>query len=134
MQIALGRNDEDVVWADDQAFRDQLDGHPGVFRKDLVQKRRGLSQMIDDDDGDAQIARQMRQQPDVGVEPTGGPAHANNGKVVRAGQGHGRRRLSRAFQSAPAIAVAATDPDRRKALRETLACSLSVIAAMLSHV
>jgi len=61
MQIALGRNDEDVVWADDQAFRDQLDGHPGVSRKDLVQKRRGLSQMIDDDNGDAQIARQMRQ-------------------------------------------------------------------------
>jgi hypothetical protein len=71
MQIALGWNDEDVVWADDQAFRDQLHGHLGVMRKDFVQKRRRLSQVIDDDDRDAQIARQMRQESDVGVEPTG---------------------------------------------------------------
>jgi hypothetical protein len=42
-----------------QSFRDQFNRHTGVVRKNLVQKGGRGSHVIDDDDSDTHIDRQM---------------------------------------------------------------------------
>ena len=92
MQIALRRNDEHVIGLDEQPVGDQLDRHLGVARKKLMEPGGDDPQVIDDDDGDTHVGRQMVQQPDIGVEAAGGAADANHREVLRRTRRGGHRR------------------------------------------
>ena len=81
MQIALGRDDEDLIGPDLQLFRDQVDRHVGMFRENLLEQGSDRPQMVDDDDGHTQIWGQVPQQPDVGIEAPGGTANADDGEI-----------------------------------------------------
>ena len=69
-----------MVGLQDQPVRDQLNRHRRVGRKDLGEQGGHGSQVINDDDGNAHIGRQMPQQAGVGVKATGRSAHANDRK------------------------------------------------------
>jgi hypothetical protein len=59
VQIPLWRDDEHTVRLEDQSFRDQLNWHLCVVRKNLMEQGSYGSQVINDDDGDAYVGRQM---------------------------------------------------------------------------
>jgi hypothetical protein len=50
-----------MVGLDIQSFRDQFNRHPGVFREDLMEQGCYGPQVINDDDGNTHITRQMPQ-------------------------------------------------------------------------
>lgn len=83
MQVAFLRDNEDPVGLDDQLLSDQLNGHGCEGWEDLVKVGGDGSQVIDDDDSNTHVVRQMLQQPGVGVEAAGRTANANNRKVPR---------------------------------------------------
>jgi len=57
MQIALRRDDEHVIGAEDQSFRDQFNRHFGGKREDLVELGGYISQVINNDDRNTRSAR-----------------------------------------------------------------------------
>ena len=78
MQIPSLGDDEYMVGPDDQSFRDQLDRHRSEARENFVKSGGDGSQVIDDDDGHAEIGRQVPQQSGIRIKATGRAAHANN--------------------------------------------------------
>jgi hypothetical protein len=59
VQIALRRDDEHTVGLEDQSFCDQLNRHLCVARQNLMEQGGYGSQVINDDDGNTHIGRQM---------------------------------------------------------------------------
>jgi hypothetical protein len=59
MQIALAGYDEHAVGPDEQLLRDQFNRHLCEAREDLVELGVDYSQVIDDNDSNAHIGRQM---------------------------------------------------------------------------
>jgi hypothetical protein len=59
MQISPRRDDEHMVRLNIQSLRDQLNRHLCVARENLVEMGGYGSQVIDDDDGNTHIGRQM---------------------------------------------------------------------------
>jgi len=59
MQIALRRDDEHMIGREDQSVCDQFNWHFGVQRENLMELGGHHPQMINDDDRDAQIGRQV---------------------------------------------------------------------------
>ncbi len=55
----LSWNDEHAIWLDEQAFADQRDRHSRVTGKDFMKEGGRLPEVIDDDDGHAEICWQM---------------------------------------------------------------------------
>jgi hypothetical protein len=55
VQIALRRDDVDMVGLDKESVLDQFNWDLCVVRKNFVEHRRHGSQMIDDGDGDAHV-------------------------------------------------------------------------------
>jgi hypothetical protein len=73
----LCRNDKYTIWSEDQPFRDQINRHLCVARENLVKHDVYDSQVVNDNDRNAHIGRQVPRQPGPDVEAT----HANDGKV-----------------------------------------------------
>jgi hypothetical protein len=73
VQIALRRDEEYVIWLEDQSFRDQLHRHFGVARENLMEQGSYAPQVTNNDDRNAHIGRQAPKQPDIGVEPARRP-------------------------------------------------------------
>jgi hypothetical protein len=71
MQIVLWRNDEHAIRPDIQFFGDQFHRHRGEAWKNLVKLCRHVSHVIDDDNRDPHVRRQIGQQPGIGVKPAG---------------------------------------------------------------
>jgi hypothetical protein len=61
VQITLRRNDEHSVGPDEQSLSDQFDRHLRVARKNFVEQSGGRPQVIDDDDPNAHVGRQVSQ-------------------------------------------------------------------------
>jgi len=61
VQVTLLRNDEHTVGPDEQSFRDQFNLHLRAARKNLVEPSGYCSQVIDDDDGNTHVGRQIAQ-------------------------------------------------------------------------
>jgi len=59
VQIPLFRDDEHTVGLDEQSFRNQLDRHRRETREDFVESSGDGSKVINDDDSNAQISRQI---------------------------------------------------------------------------
>ena len=59
MQIPLCRSDESTIGLDEQSFRDQLDRHRGEARKDFVESGGDGSKVINNNDRNTQIRRQL---------------------------------------------------------------------------
>jgi hypothetical protein len=76
----LLRDDEHVVWLNNQPFRDQFNRHSRELREDIMQHSRDRPHMIDDDDCDTHIRWKMLEQPGIGIETPGGTADANDGE------------------------------------------------------
>jgi hypothetical protein len=55
VQIALRRDDEDVIWLQDHSFRDQPHWHLGIRRKNFMQLCGYEPKMINDDDRYAHV-------------------------------------------------------------------------------
>jgi len=60
-----------MIGLDDQFFRNQLDRHRRVARENFVEPSGDGPKVIYDDDGNAQVGRQIPQQPDISVKATG---------------------------------------------------------------
>ena len=60
MQIALRRDNEHVIGPEDQPFRNQFNRHRGVAREDLVKLGSYYSEVINNDDRDTQVSRNVR--------------------------------------------------------------------------
>lgn len=71
MQIPLRGNNENVIGPDVQPVGDQFNRHRGIARKDFMELRGDDPQMIDDNDSDPKVGRQMSQEPDVRIKATG---------------------------------------------------------------
>jgi hypothetical protein len=61
VQITLFRDDEHMVGLDVQSFRYQFNRHLSVARENLMEQGGYGSQVINNDDCDAHIGRQMPQ-------------------------------------------------------------------------
>ncbi len=60
-----------------------------------MQLRGHMAQVIDDHDGHAEIVRHVLQQPRIGIQPTRGPAYADNRDICLTGRaGHKARKRS----------------------------------------
>jgi hypothetical protein len=59
VQIPLFGDDEDSVGPNEQMIRDEFDRHRREVRQDLVKLRGDSPHMIDDDDGDTHVDRQI---------------------------------------------------------------------------
>jgi hypothetical protein len=81
MEIALRRDDENVVRLNQEMVRDQLYWHVSITWKYLMQRRRDDAQMIDDDDGHAHVAWEILQKANIGVQASGRSAHTYDWKV-----------------------------------------------------
>jgi hypothetical protein len=59
VQIPLFRDDKYPVGLDEKFFRNQLDRHRSEAREDFVESSGDGSKVINDDDGNPQISRQI---------------------------------------------------------------------------
>jgi len=71
MEITLFRDDKNLVGRDWQPFRDKAYRHFGIVRQYLMQQCGHRSKVRYDENGHAHVARQVAQQLDIGLEPTG---------------------------------------------------------------
>ena len=67
----LLRDEEHVVRLNDQPFCDQFNRHFREAREDLMQQGREGPYVINDDDCDIPIGRQVLEQPGIGIETSG---------------------------------------------------------------
>ena len=67
MKVAVFRYYEHAVRSDDQSIANKLDRQSCVTRKNFVEQRRHFTQVIDDNDRDTHVVRQVLQEADVRV-------------------------------------------------------------------
>lgn len=82
MQIALRWDDEHAIGLDVQSLANERDRHLRVAGEDFVKESGRGSQVIDDDDRNGEIGRQIPQSAYVCVESSGGATDANQRKVM----------------------------------------------------
>ena len=59
MQVALLRDDKDMIGPDEQSFRDQFDRHLCIARENLMEPGGDGSQMIHNDNRHTHVCGQM---------------------------------------------------------------------------
>jgi hypothetical protein len=82
VQIALCRDDENVVGPDIQAFGDEFDWHLRIAGENLMEPGSNGPTMVDDDDRSTEIGGQMPKQACVGIEPPAEPPTQTTGKSL----------------------------------------------------